>query len=150
MPPPAKALIVDDSAPVLLMLAHALGRYGIGDITKAENGRQAMEHFTRELLNGTPYSLVLLDIVMPLLDGQETLGRMRAMEINAGVAMKDRAIIIMVTALHSVDDMADALIEGDCSDYLVKPVEVEDIGGMLARYEFLPEHMKFPGKVGHV
>lgn len=132
----AKALIVDDSRIALQMTGCVLNKHGIEDVTQAEDGLQALEHFLRELLNGTPYSLVFLDIVMPFLDGQETLRRMRAMERDAGIAVEDRAVIIMATALHAVDDMVDALIGGDCTDYLVKPFAAEDLRGMLGRYDF--------------
>ena len=132
----AKALIVDDSRIALQMTGCMLNRYGIEDVTQAEDGLQALEHFLRELLNGTPYSLVFLDIVMPVLDGRETLRRMRAMEMEAGIAVADRAVIVMASALHSTEDMVDALIGGDCTDYMVKPFAAEDVGGMLARYRF--------------
>ena len=109
----------------------------IKDITQAEDGLQAMEHFERALLSGAPFSLIFLDIVMPVLDGQETLARMRAIEKKAGITGDDRAIIIMATSLHSTEDMIRALIDGDCTDYLVKPFEAEDVHTMLVKYAFL-------------
>jgi response regulator of citrate/malate metabolism len=42
----------------------------------------------------------------------------------------------MVTALHSPDDMVEAIIHGDCNDYLVKPFEQEQLQDMLAGYDF--------------
>ena len=132
-----KTLIVDDSTSVLSMMEGILNEYGIKDITQAEDGLQAMEHFERALLSGAPFSLIFLDIVMPVLDGQETLARMRAIEKKAGITGDDRAIIIMATSLHSTEDMIRALIDGDCTDYLVKPFEAEDVHTMLVKYAFL-------------
>jgi two-component system, chemotaxis family, chemotaxis protein CheY len=133
----AKTLLVDDSAFVLDMMENTLGEYGVLDITKAENGQQGLELFASAQASGAPFSLVFLDIEMPVMDGQEALKRMRAVEREAGVRDDDRAIIIMATALHSPADMMNAIIDGDCSDYFVKTFEIEEIGGLLAKYGFI-------------
>lgn len=131
-----KTLIVDDSPTALQMMGHMLNKCGLADITEAKDGMLALKRFERELLVGTRYSLVFLDIVMPVLDGQETLKLMRAMEADAGVKAEDRAVIIMATSLSSTGDMMEALIDGDCSDYLVKPFGAEDLRGMLIKHDF--------------
>ena len=136
----AKTLIVDDSSIALLMTSFMLQKYGMVDISEAGDGLQALEDFKEALQKQAPYSLVFLDIVMPMLGGQDTLKRMRALETEAGIANQDRAVIIMATSLHSTNDMMDALIEGDCSDYLVKPFNAEDVRGMLIKFGFLEEN----------
>jgi two-component system, chemotaxis family, chemotaxis protein CheY len=133
----AKTLIVDDSKAILAMMDGMLKSHGINDVTKAVNGLRGVEQFEAALLMGSPFSLVFLDIVMPVMDGQEALKRMRAMEADAGVMSDERAIIIMATSLHSTNDMINALIEGDCSDYLIKPFDAEDLRGMLIKYGFV-------------
>lgn len=132
----SKALIVDDSAAVLGMMQEMLEACGIVEVTEAVDGVQALSQFEEALRAGKGYPLVFLDIVMPVLNGQETLKRMRRMEKEAGIAANDRAIIIMVTALHSTDDMIRAIIDGDCNDYLVKPFEQEHLQDMLVTYNF--------------
>jgi len=134
----ANVLIVDDSAMALLMTSHVLKKYGVTEITEATDGLKAIEVFGRALSEGHPFNLVFLDIVMPQLNGQDALKRMRALEAEAGVGAGDKAVIIMATSLHSTEDMIDAVIEGDCSDYLVKPVGAEDILGVLQKYDFYP------------
>jgi two-component system chemotaxis response regulator CheY len=131
-----KALIVDDSTAVLEMMQEMLQAEGIVEIDQALDGAQAVSQFQEALLTGQGYALVLLDILMPVLDGQETLKRMREMENNAGIPAERRSVIIMVTALHSPDDMVEAIINGDCNDYLVKPFEQEQLQDMLAGYDF--------------
>lgn len=133
----AKILIVDDSKAILGMMENILSSYGLLDVAKAGNGLQAVELFQTALQQGTTFSPVFLDIVMPVMDGQETLRRIRAMEREAGITGDARAVIIMVTSLHSTSDMMTALIDGDCSDYLVKPFEAEDLRAMLVKYGFL-------------
>ncbi len=119
------------------MMKNMLTEYGIKDITKAINGQVAVEEFEAALQSGTPFSLVFLDIVMPVMDGQEALKKMRAIESQAGITGDGKATIIMATSLNSTSDMMDAIIEGDCSDYLIKPFDPEDLLGMLVKYDFV-------------
>jgi two-component system chemotaxis response regulator CheY len=135
----AKTLLVDDSSMALMMTSFMLRKQGVVDITEAVDGLEAVQRFEEALLAKVPFSLVFLDIMMPLLGGQETLKRIRALEVAAGVTAEDRAVIIMATALHSTTDMLDALMDGDCSDYLVKPFDIEDVRGMLLKYRFVEQ-----------
>lgn len=76
---------------------------------------------------------------MPEMDGQTALKQIRAAESACGIALSDRATIIMTTALTTTDAMIEALFEGDCNDYLVKPVgpvylkEILAKNGIMAR-----------------
>ena len=133
----AKTLIVDDSKAVLYMMNGILNDYGLNEICEAANGLLAVEQFEAAARSGAPFSLVFLDIVMPVMNGQEALKRMRDIEMDAGVIGDDRAIIIMATSLHSTTDMIDAMIEGDCTDYLIKPFDPEDLLGMLIKYGYV-------------
>lgn len=129
-----KILIVEDSDLQADMLESILDDLGLKNVTRAENGVQAVEYFAEALRSGTGYYLVFLDIVMPEMDGQEALKRMRALEKEGGVGGSDKTTIIMLTSLSSPQDMLAALLEGDCTDYIVKPVESGNIRAMLTRY----------------
>lgn len=129
-----KVLIVDDSDIQADMLASILDDMGISNVTKAINGSDALKYFEEALLSGTAYSLVFLDIVMPEMDGQEALQRMRALEKKAGIGGNDKTTIIMVTSLSSPADMITALIQGDCTDYVVKPVTESLLKALLVKY----------------
>jgi two-component system chemotaxis response regulator CheY len=59
---------------------------------------------------------------------------MRSAESQAGLATGDRAKIIMTTALTSTNSMVEAIFDGDCNDYLVKPVTHEYLREILQRY----------------
>lgn len=133
----AKTMVVDDSKAILYMMKGMLEDYGLQNVTTAGNGLLAVEQFEAATLGGSPFSLVFLDIVMPVMNGQEALKRMRSIEMEAGVKDADKAVIIMATSLHSTTDMIDAMIEGDCSDYLIKPFDPEDLLGMLVKYGYV-------------
>jgi two-component system chemotaxis response regulator CheY len=132
-----KTLVVDDDSLLTEILAIMLDSLGMKDAAKALNGPQALEQYEQALRAGSPFSLVLLDILMPGMDGQEVLKRMRAMEEQAGIPRDARSVIIMTTALHSPKDMMDALLDGDCTDYIVKPIDEGSLHGMLLKYEFI-------------
>lgn len=128
-----KTLVVDDSDLQADILESALNDLGITDIAKAVNGADAVQQFESALTGEAPYSLVFLDIVMPEMDGQEALKRLRTLERDSGISGKARTTIIMTTSLDSPADMIEALIEGDCNDYIVKPVERDNLRTILIK-----------------
>jgi adenylate cyclase len=103
-------LVVDDNAVNRATLTMGLGRDG-HRVTTADNGREALD-----LLESAPFDAVLLDIVMPELDGYAVLERMKADERLRGIP------VIVITA---VDDLASAVrcIEIGADDYLTKPFD---------------------------
>lgn len=105
----AKILIVEDYKPNRLTLVTYLKRLGISNILQAENGREALD-----ILSDKPVDLVLLDIMMPVVDGYEVLKHMKSNKNLRQIP------VIMITA---VDDMDSAIkcIELGAEDYLIKP-----------------------------
>ncbi|MGA2446426.1 MAG: adenylate/guanylate cyclase domain-containing protein [Opitutaceae bacterium] len=101
-------LVVDDDAMNREMLARRLQRSGF-NITTAENGRVALD-----LLKQRAFDLVLLDIIMPELNGFHTLEFIKA-------DPKLRHLpVIMLTALDEVDSTV-RCIEAGAEDYVPKP-----------------------------
>jgi two-component system sensor histidine kinase ChiS len=101
-------LVVDDIEANRDVLSRRLVRQGYV-VATAENGQQALE-----MLHAGTFDLVLLDIVMPELDGYEVLQRLKADE-------KLRHIpVIMISALNELD-AAVRCIEMGAEDYLPKP-----------------------------
>jgi len=130
----AKTLIVDDSVPILLLMEKFLNLHGIFDVTTASDGVRGLELFERETLGETPYSLVFLDVVMPGMDGLETLKWMRAMETNSGITRDREATIIMISGVNSETIN---VTENSYSYYLAKPLNMHELQATLARYDFL-------------
>jgi CheY-like chemotaxis protein len=65
-------LVVDDEAPLRRLLQEALTVHGY-QVTLAENGLQALEHFQRPINGQSPFDLVLLDLSMPVMRGEDCL-----------------------------------------------------------------------------
>jgi signal transduction histidine kinase/DNA-binding response OmpR family regulator len=102
-------LIVDDIEDNRFALSRRLARQGYLDVTTVADGQQALE-----LLAAKPFDLVLLDIMMPKLNGYEVLERMKA-ESNL------RHIpVIMISAVDELDSVVKC-IELGAEDYLPKP-----------------------------
>jgi diguanylate cyclase (GGDEF)-like protein len=105
-----KLLIVDDIADNRAVLARRLGRQGFVTL-EAESGEQALE-----LIAANHFDLVLLDVMMPGMDGVQVLKRIR--EQHAPMQLP----VIMVTAKADGSDVAESLETG-ANDYVTKPVD---------------------------
>ena len=102
----AKILVVDDAAFMRLRAAKLLVDAG-HTVLEAENGRLAVEVYTRERPDA-----VLLDITMPEMDGLEALSEIRRFDPSARVAM--------LTAMGQQSIVMDAIKRG-ARDFVVKP-----------------------------
>ena len=105
-----RLLIVDDIADNRTILARRFERKGYA-ITEADGGQRALD-----LIEQGSFDLVLLDVMMPEMDGLEVLRRIR--ERHSPVALP----VIMVTAKSQSEDVVEALGLG-ANDYVTKPVD---------------------------
>ncbi len=108
--PRKKILLVDDSRIVLRVEQLVLSR-GPYDLVMARDGSEALEQAQTEHPD-----LILMDLVMPRVDGLEAVRRLRANEATKLIP------VIMVTTLGEADSM-EAGFESGCSDYVTKPIE---------------------------
>ena len=115
-------LIAEDDFTSRRLLQNILAPYGESMITV--NGEEAVEAFTLALEQGRPFDLVCMDIMMPVMDGQEALREIRAVEQRNGVKPADEAKIIMITALGDPRNVVDAYYKGGAALYLTKPIDV--------------------------
>ncbi len=125
------SLIVDDDDIGRLMLATFFEELGPCD--QAENGKQALEMIDKAWEQGSPYTLVCLDIIMPIMDGTSTLHGIRERDQKRG----GRTKVFMISACGSPQDIEDAFFDGDCDDYVVKPFQREAVMQMLQRHNLL-------------
>ncbi len=102
-------LVVDDNEDNRYTLTRRLTREGYSNLTTATNGREALE-----LLQSKPFDLVLLDIMMPDMNGYEVLERMKADGDLRNIP------VIMISALSEIDSVI-RCIELGAEDYLQKP-----------------------------
>jgi len=104
-------LIVDDNAMNRDMLARRLARDGY-TITTASDGGEALKY-----VNEQDFDLVLLDILMPDIDGYKVLEQMKADERTRDIP------VVMLTAVHEMDSVV-RCFEMGVEDYLTKPFNI--------------------------
>jgi HAMP domain-containing protein/signal transduction histidine kinase/DNA-binding response OmpR family regulator len=114
-----KVLIVDDDMRNLFALTTALERFGL-TVMNAESGAEAIYNLEKH----HDIDIVLMDIMMPEMDGYETMKRIRADKKN-----KDMTIIA-VTAKAMKGDRQKC-IESGASDYITKPVNVDQLLSLM-------------------
>ena len=116
-----KTLIVEDDFLARSLLSTLLSEYGVCHI--ALNGQEALDAISRAMDEGSPYDLVCLDIMMPVMDGQEALLELRKMEEARGIQGLNATKVIMVTAIDDSKNIMKAFRQGLCEAYLTKPLD---------------------------
>ncbi|MBL4953718.1 response regulator transcription factor [Neobacillus sp. YIM B02564] len=106
-----KILVVDDEFEMRQLLRLYLQQEGFV-VEEAENGKEAYEKIVKH-----EYQLMILDIMMPLLDGWQTLEQVRKVSDLP---------VMMLTAKGAVKDKVAGLSKG-ADDYLVKPFDAEEL-----------------------
>ncbi|MFF3482062.1 HAMP domain-containing protein [Streptomyces sp. NPDC002701] len=113
--PGRRVLIVDDDIRNVFALTHVLGRVGM-PVLYAENGREGIETLERN----SDVALVLMDIMMPEMDGYETISVIRRTPRWSGLP------IVALTAKAMPGDREKSIARG-ANDYVPKPVDVDQL-----------------------
>jgi len=114
-----KILLVDDDMRNVFALSKILQEKDMV-IVKAENGLKAIQKLEQE----TDINLVLMDIMMPVMDGYEAMKKIRENPLLKKLP------IIALTAKAMKEDR-DKCIESGASDYMTKPVDVEKLLSLM-------------------
>ena len=114
-----KVLIVDDDMRNLFALSKVLDEKGMV-IREAENGKTALEIIDKE----TDIDIILMDIMMPVMDGYETMKQIRKKPRYTKLP------VIALTAKAMKDDY-DKCLESGASDYLSKPLDIERLISLM-------------------
>ena len=120
-----KVLVADDVAINRSILEMILGETGIKTI-EASDGKEAVDIFLSESDN---IDLILMDIMMPNMDGYEAAGAIR----SSGLPSASTVPIIAVTALSYKEDV-DAAINAGMNSHISKPVDPNIVLTTLSRY----------------
>lgn len=118
-----KILVVEDDFMVRQVIRDILEVYGVVDI--AVNGEEAIQAFRVAWRKEEPYDLLCMDIMMPVMDGNEALIKIREIEKSLGIIGPDEVRVIMITALDDAKTVVKAYSKGGATSYIVKPIEKE-------------------------
>ena len=105
-----RILVVDDDEPSRTLAARILTRGGF-DVDTAENGLQALEK-----AEAFEFDLIVLDVMMPRMDGYEVCSRLQQNPVTANLP------VVMLTALDSLNDVAKATQAG-AKWFVTKPFD---------------------------
>ena len=119
MPPVARVLVVEDSADIADLLRHYLERAG-HVVDQLGSGAEAIDRARRQ-----PPDLVLLDVMLPGLDGMEVCRRLRADSTTSAIP------ILMLTARGEEADRVRGLELG-ADDYVTKPFSPKELVARVA------------------
>jgi DNA-binding response OmpR family regulator len=106
-----KILVVDDDSTILWMMKRILELEGY-EVVTASNGENALQ-----LMNKSPYSLVLLDIIMPEMDG---------LTVCKTIRQNSSTPIILVTARGNINEKLEGFEVG-ADDYVTKPFSPKEL-----------------------
>ena len=123
----ANILIVDDEQDILETLPDVVSKWGHKTFT-AKNGVQALEVF-----NENPVDFIITDIKMPEMNGLDLLKKLQDID--------KKAMIIFLTGYPSLDTAISAMRSG-AYDYLVKPVNLDELKLRIERGLERKEHIK--------
>jgi CheY-like chemotaxis protein len=121
---PLQVLVVDDNAINIRLMKVALTRLG-HEVDSAEQGAASVQKFSQK-----HYDVILMDIMMPIMDGITATREIRKLEAERQTAQNDRVKIIAVTA-NAFDDDRAKLFEAGMDYYLNKPFEMGELQRLL-------------------
>lgn len=116
-----KILVVDDDPSIREILSIQLSRLGY-EVTTASDGIEAVTVF-----KAAPPDAILMDLMMPRLDGLASCQQIRAAEKKAGIK---RTPVLFLTARDSTHDKTSAALSGG-DEFVAKPVSVQELRDRL-------------------
>jgi two-component system chemotaxis response regulator CheY len=129
-----KSLIVDDIGTIQRLLSHMLKEFGSCEY--AQNGLEALEKQKDAFKAGKTFDLICLDIMMPEMDGLNTLKMIRSFEQEHGINGDQKTKIVMITALNQENYVSTAMKAG-CDGYILKPIFREKLLKELVKLKLI-------------
>jgi two-component system chemotaxis response regulator CheY len=128
-----KCLIVDDEMFCREFVATLLR--SAAECHQASSGNEALEKYQSALSGPVPYDLVILDIMMPGMNGQEAAKQIRAIERSRQV--DKQVCIVMLTALNAANEAMEKFCEEYSATFLVKPVSKDGLFNVVNKLGLL-------------
>lgn len=118
-----RRILVAEDNPVNAQVTEQMLRNLGHDVTVAQNGQAVLALWQQG------FDLILMDCLMPIIDGYDATRRIRVLERDAG----SRIPIVALTA-NAMNDERDKCIAAGMDDYLAKPIRLKELDRMLRRH----------------
>jgi CheY-like chemotaxis protein/HPt (histidine-containing phosphotransfer) domain-containing protein len=118
-----KILTIEDDPTTGLLMNHILKQHG--DAIVCESGMQGLALHRESLESGDPFDLVILDLFLPDIHGDEVLKGIREAEFKRGIHAPDqRCVVIINTVSDDLDHLVTSLKQ-EPDGYLIKPIDID-------------------------
>lgn len=131
-----KCLIVEDDPVSIQVLKKMVSKYGTFEV--ADNGQKAIDQFRQAHASHSPYDLILMDILIPEINGLQSVLTVREIESLMNIPLPQRVKVIMTTALNDPRTVMKALYESDANSYLIKPIRLQKFEEALRAIKLIP------------
>lgn len=119
----ARILVVEDN-PLNQKVINLALRKQVLDVELASNGKEALDMFSQ-----SQYDLILMDLHMPIMDGYQTVAKIR--EIEVGSSTKTPIIALTANAMRGTREKC---LQADMVDYMTKPFQVEKLLEIIQKH----------------
>lgn len=131
-----KILVVEDSNTSRMYLREILK-----DVTEegteifcTASGEEALERFEEERKSGSGFNLIFMDIILPGMDGLQTLEKIRDIEYRNQVSEENKTKAIVTTALDDGAKASRAFFQCEAISYITKPITAEKIEAEMNKF----------------
>ncbi|MFP4362925.1 MAG: response regulator [Spirochaetia bacterium] len=132
-----RILIVEDDFGSRRLMQKLLSKYGECDVVF--DGEEAIEAFRLAWEENIPYEIIFLDIMMPKVDGQQALKKIRENERKMGIKQVDEVDVVMTTVLEDPKNVVEAYNKGGATSYIVKPIDKAKLEDEMQKLGYSPK-----------
>jgi two-component system chemotaxis response regulator CheY len=128
-----RILVVEDDIGSRDLLCNILSRYD--SCTSAFDGNEAIEEFVKGWVNGYPYDVMFIDLMIPGMNGIDVIDKIREIESTTKISKDERIKIVVTTAYDS--EFRSVILNMGCEGYLVKPINKDDVFNFLKEFNLM-------------
>lgn len=126
----ARIMVAEDNVVNRKVVTHMLSRLGYKNVVVVENGKDALDLFNSP---GQTFDLILMDCLMPIMDGIEASQCIRMTERKNGIESEDEIPIVALTASASDRDKT-ICINAGMNDFCTKPITLERLNDVVMKW----------------
>jgi two-component system, chemotaxis family, chemotaxis protein CheY len=133
-----RVLIADDDTAIRFYHKAMMSAYAESS-EEAATGNEAVEAYRQSLDNDQPFDLILMDIMMPVMDGLQALECIRGLEKTRGLRGDDAVKVLMVSSRNDPKNINRAFFQGQALDFIHKPMTSDELHLVLIKFDLIQD-----------